>query len=406
MKMKKTYKVALVASVGMLGIGLAGTAFAFHDGGVAHCDGCHTMHNSNNGAINANGGTVGTGITSTLTKGSDASSTCLNCHQGTAGGYHVKSTNPEAADPTHANSGGDFYWLTTDVPKGRGTSLAANHGHNIVAADFGLVEDAVLTVAPSDGTVAFSASNLGCNSCHDPHGKKDNNINPLPIEASGSYGAVNPLPGEVVLGNFRLLGGVGYDGGLGGGLSFTAGDPVGVGKNGVDSNVGHTDYGSGMSEWCANCHSGFTAADTIVSHRHPAGNNADLGATIAASYNAYITTGNMGGDITTSFDHLVPFERGVFDAENDGTPDDPSLAYTSTAGADATSNVMCLSCHRAHASAFDNMGRWNLANTMLIEEEANAIAAGFTLQQLNGGDDMARFGEYQRSLCNKCHVQD
>jgi hypothetical protein len=67
---------------------------------------------------------------------------------------------------------------------------------------------------------------------------------------------------------------------------------------------------------------------------------------------------------------------------------------------------MCLTCHRAHASASDNMGRWNLANSMLIEEEANAIAAGFTLQQLNNGDDMARFGEYQRSLCNKCHVQD
>jgi hypothetical protein len=392
----------------MLGLCLSGNALAFHDGGVAHCDGCHTMHNSADGVQNAvkGAGAIGTGLTSTLTKGSDPSSTCLNCHNGSAGSYHVMSaTGP--VDGTHTNSGGDFYWLTVDVPKGRGTSLKDNHGHNIVAADYDLAADTVLDTGPSNGDVAYSASNLGCNSCHDPHGKKDNNSNPLPIEASGSYGAVNPLPGEVVLGNFRLLGGVGYDGGLGGGVSFSAGDPVGVGKNGVDSNIGHTDYGSGMSEWCVNCHSGFTAADTTTSHRHPAGNDAVIGASYAANYNAYVTTGDMTNlDDTTSFEHLVPFERGVFDLENDGTPDDPALAYTNTAGPTASSNVMCLTCHRAHASASDNMGRWNLANSMLIEEEANAIAAGFTLQQLNNGDDMARFGEYQRSLCNKCHVQD
>ncbi|MBU0679926.1 MAG: cytochrome C [Proteobacteria bacterium] len=400
--MKKTYKVALVASVGMLGVGLAGNAFAFHDGGVAHCDGCHTMHNSNNGAINANGGTVGTGITSTLTKGSDASSTCLNCHQGTAGGYHVKTTTGPV-DATHTNAGGDFYWLTTDVRiSTRSTSLAADHGHNVVAADFGLVEDTVLTVAPSDGTVAYSASNLGCNSCHDPHGKKDNNINPLPIGASGSYGNPITAPGQEIMGNFRLLGGVGYDGGLGGGLSFSAGDPVAVGKNGID----HTDYGSGMSEWCANCHSGFTAADTIATHRHPAGDNADLGAVIAANYNAYITTGDMGGDALTSFDNMVAFERGIFDAENDGVPDG-ALSVTTTAGPDAASNVMCLTCHRAHATSSPNMGRWNLGMTLLVEEEALAISDGFTSVQLNNGVDIStKYGEYQRSLCNKCHVQD
>jgi hypothetical protein len=404
MKMKKNYKVALVASVSMLAMGLAANAFAFHDGGVAHCDGCHTMHNSSNGAINANGGTVGTGITSTLTKGSDATSTCLNCHNGSPGSYHVMTSNG-----TNINSGGDFYWLTVDVPKGRGTSVGPNHGHNVIAADFGLVQDATLASGPSNGVVNYSADLLGCNSCHDPHGKKDNNANPLPIEASGSYGAANPLPGEVVLGNFRLLGGVGYDGGPGGGLSFTAGDPVGVAANGGDSNALHTDYGSGMSEWCANCHSGFTA-DGAGSHRHPAGNSA--GADIFASvYNTYKTTGDYTGSAATAFEHMVPFERSVYDTDNDGEANAlgtaaNQLAAANTNGMNNNSKVMCLTCHRAHASAFDNMGRWNFANTMLIEEEANAIAAGYTLTQLYGGDDMSRFGEYQRSLCNKCHRQD
>ena len=44
-------------------------ASAFHAGGVAHCDGCHTMHNSaDNPANNLDGNDH-------LLKGSDASST-------------------------------------------------------------------------------------------------------------------------------------------------------------------------------------------------------------------------------------------------------------------------------------------------------------------------------------------
>ena len=287
-----------------------------------------------------------------------------------------------------------------------------NHGHNIVANDYSLIADGTLLTGPSNGTVNFPADQLGCQSCHDPHGKKDNNTNPKPIEGSGSYGDANPDPGNVVLGNYRLLGGVGYNAGGVPGISFTAGDPVAVSPgNGLDNATAHVDYGSGMSEWCANCHSGFTTADTITNHRHPAGNDADLGSAIIGNYNAYVTTGDMSGTAATAFDHLVPFERGVVDSNNDGEPDavgtaPDQLGGDNQNGPDATSNVMCLTCHRAHASAFDNMGRWNFANTMLIEEEANAITAGFTLQQLNNGDDMSRYSEYQRSLCNKCHAQD
>jgi hypothetical protein len=36
----------VAALAGVLTLGLTGTAFAFHTGGVAHCDGCHSMHNS------------------------------------------------------------------------------------------------------------------------------------------------------------------------------------------------------------------------------------------------------------------------------------------------------------------------------------------------------------------------
>ena len=43
MKMKKTLALALAL------VFVASSALAFHDGGVARCSGCHTMHNSQDG---------------------------------------------------------------------------------------------------------------------------------------------------------------------------------------------------------------------------------------------------------------------------------------------------------------------------------------------------------------------
>ena len=36
----------LIAVAAIATFGFAPKAMAFHDGGVAYCDGCHTMHNS------------------------------------------------------------------------------------------------------------------------------------------------------------------------------------------------------------------------------------------------------------------------------------------------------------------------------------------------------------------------
>ena len=49
-------------------------AFAFHDGGVAECGGCHAMHTAKSPL--ALGGDYGY-----LLAGTDQSSTCLNCHE-------------------------------------------------------------------------------------------------------------------------------------------------------------------------------------------------------------------------------------------------------------------------------------------------------------------------------------
>ena len=111
----KATKLLIVVSAALLVLGLGGTALAFHEGGVAHCDGCHSMHNSADNPVEgtANG---------QLMKGSDASSTCLNCHAGagSGGSYHIFS-----ADATVLSPGGDFFWLTQDYSVNLGWTVKA-----------------------------------------------------------------------------------------------------------------------------------------------------------------------------------------------------------------------------------------------------------------------------------------
>jgi hypothetical protein len=352
-------------------------ALAFHGGGVAHCDGCHTMHNSpdNPAAGQPN---------SLLLKGSDASSTCLNCHNGN-GRYHINST-----DGSNVTQGGDFYWMRTDytvVVRGNPVVFAGDdHGHNVISNDYGLVQDGRNATAPG-GT--YSSQDLGCHSCHDPHGQVSGGTGngQAPISVSGSYGAPDPSDGSIH-GNFRLLGDTGY-------MGFSADAPVAR----SDSYRGNsTDYGSGMSEWCGNCHGEYLNDN----NKHPSGNAEKLGG-LADNYNSYIATGNFQGTASDAFDGLVPFERGVTDGS--------LLSANPTAGPDGNSNVMCLTCHRAHASANANAGRWDFEVEFLAEShalESPDIAPGAAVYYKNGTiiDPVSEYGAYQRSLCNKCHVQD
>ena len=396
--MKKIYLTIGVAAVALLSLGIFSPALAFHDGGVAHCDGCHTMHNSEGGVSIIDGGTVGV-AGDFLTKGSDPSSTCLNCHatSTSAGGYHIFDY---AGLGINQSPGGDFIWLTKEITwTGRGSPRHGyNDGHSIVAADFGLAADPDITTTAPGGT--FPAGSLACSSCHDPHGKVTSR--PGTVVGSGSYGAADPVPGTEILGNYRLLADTGYNPGNGP-VTFTSAAPVAATvPNGTpERNDAHTDYGSGMSEWCANCHTAFIST-TVASHVHPAGNADDLGGTIAGNYNLYVATGNLTGVAASSYLSLVPFER--------GTADRTTLDPTSTQGPTGSSNVMCLTCHRAHASAFPNIGRWDFSVGLLVESHPMTGDGGVTADDITasyyGRDIATDFGPGQRSLCNKCHIQD
>ena len=427
-----------------------GNAYAFHSGGVAECEGCHSMHNSFEGSTNVTGRTFAQGTGIYLLKANDQSGACLNCHNPadtTPSSYHISTNGIVAYDstsPVEMTPGGDFAWLKktmTFVVRGNTTTNdGARHGHNVIAADFGYVADDALTVAPG-GT--YPADKLACSSCHDPHGRyrrfTDNTYatTGLPIFNSGSYNnSANPSAAGAV-GAYRILGGKLYQPkSLSGSYAFTS-DPMDVvvastynrseastTATGTDINVTGIAYGKNVAEWCANCHTGMlqdSYTSGMAGLRHPAGNGAKLTAAIVTSYNAYVSSGIMtNATAGKAFSTLAPFATDT----NDRTVMKPQ-AVNGTGGASphaaATTgdNVTCLSCHRAHPTAFESAMRWNYAGNEFmtaadstnaaIYDTVNGKGTGYSAtQQQNAyyGRPASFFGPNARSYCNKCHAKD
>lgn len=208
---------------------------------------------------------------------------------------------------------------------------------------------------------------------------------------------------NVVALDYRLLGGTGYSGGSqASGLSFRQSVPVAVADplDWSETDSHHAAYGEGMSEWCGNCHAGFLDSST----KHPSGKDDKLTGEIASNYNSYVKTGDITGSGNTTYLALVPFEV--------GTGDISLLDTSSRAGPGPVggANVMCLTCHRAHASAFQDIGRWDFNVTYMADshprEGDGGVSGNDVLNSYYGRNMISQFGKYQRQLCNKCHMKD
>ena len=418
-----------------IALGLGSQAYAFHDGGVAECGGCHSMHAAE--------------ASEYLLVKSDASSTCLDCHEsvGDTGPtrYHISTPQAELSAstdiPVQRTPGGDFGWLRQDLFATATyyapiSNYGYTRGHNIIAADNGYIVDGENPTAPGG---SMPSAQLDCASCHDPHGQGriDSTgavVFPTigttfpPIVDSGSYGAI-PDAGEAV-GVYRLLGTSGY----------TAWDAVnfpGAPSAVVPSDYNRSEavnptrvaYGYGVANgyqswgrWCGTCHPDMHtdtpgAPGGVV---HPVDDT--LGGE-AANYNFYVKTGDLTGDQTNSFTSLVPISSPTTDiatlanlAANDGSrPMGPSGAY----------RLNCMTCHRAHAGGWKYILRWNgEAEFLTLGDPATPIYpgtdAGLGNQgQFNRGYTTAQmaaayydrpadleFAGHQRVLCNKCHLKD
>ncbi|WP_239031642.1 cytochrome c3 family protein [Geomonas diazotrophica] len=408
-------------------------ALAFHSGGAGECEGCHSMHGSKDGVVQIGGG-------ASLLKGSDASSTCLLCHQanGDSGPttYHVSTPDgeiPPGTSPKQLSPGGDFGWLKksftwyADMTSPMSQSSGERHGHNIVAQDFNYQPDITNITAPGG---SYPSQALSCISCHDPHGRYrrtlDGSVSTsgAPIKASGSF-LTSPEPDAAAsVGTYRLLAGSGYyTKALGAGQSFIYGPPAAlaplVANRSEDTTQTRIAYGAGISDWCRNCHTDKIHNGT-VSFQHPTSGVATgtssgvLGPDMVNYYDSYVKTGDLTGTAGTAYLSLVPFEIGT----NNYATLRTILSVTPTKGpdtADGTPAVMCLSCHRAHASGWDEAVRWNSKSTQ-IEYAGKYSQEGQLYQPYGQGRSEAEarqayyqipatfFASNQQPLCYKCHA--
>ena len=413
----KTIKLSLVImAAALLTIGLGGMAYAFHAGGVADCAGCHSMHSP--------------ASTAHLLVGSDPSSTCLTCHEhpGDTGpsSYHVSTAQANltvGTAPLQRGPGGDFAWLKkTYAFTNHGTATNEDgsiHGHNIIAQDNGYGSDAVNTVAPG-GT--FMASNLGCDSCHDPHGKgrRDSAGNysttGAPIIASGSTGTVPTAAGTAV-GLYRILAWPGYTGAPG--ANYTTW-PIAVSPSTYNQteavNMVRIAYGggggvNGWGKWCGACHAAIANMTGLAGHpSHPV--DQQITTAFATNYNTYVKSGDMSGTFSQAgtpgpYTSLVPYQEAnstitilASHARNNNTV---------LGGPSGTDEVTCYSCHRAHASGWPHALRWNNDTTFIVNNGAFPAENGRQSIETQGAyyDRPATvFASFQRSLCNKCHAKD
>jgi len=317
----------------------------FHQGGVASCGGCHVIHDSVDGSPLAPGRENGFQLMA-----QSPSDLCLSCHATNNGS--VLALNP--LFPSPEKGAGNFSFLLennlNDAVDGRIAPIPGfAAGHNLAAPGFGLNPDPRFVVAPG-GT--FRSEDLGCTSCHDPHGSS----------------------------SFRMLNGVGeIQGGI---ATFVAPAPraIGIGiKSDRERLDNHTAYLEGMSRWCGNCH-GRYHDEGFSEFEHPI--DEPLETEIVNRYNRYDGEDNPD-DGRRSLAYLpdVPFED--FSSTTDGR-----------SGPVSSSQIMCLSCHRAHATSAPGAGRWDF-NISLLSEDGVQSGSWPIPDPYNSPN--------QGSLCRKCH---
>lgn len=328
---------------------LSASGFAFHDGGVAHCSGCHITHNSEDGIPQVVGSADGGPMLLLFESEVDL---CLSCHASQAGAVMaVDPTNP----PPEKGAGNFGFLLEDNINDGPDGAInpipGSRAGHNVISPTWGITADPNNLSAPGG---SYSSANLTCTSCHDPHGNT----------------------------NYRMLWSSGQTNSSGFTFTQSAPEAIGLDLNGQESRTSHTAYRSGWSGWCSNCHGLFhnRPGDPFD---HPSSRG--VGANAASTYNQYDgPTSPTGGDPTLAYIPQVPFE-------------DPLMATNSTTGPSASDRFNCMTCHRAHATSAPAALRWD-PNVQFLSEDG--VISGSYPQPDPYNDPT------QRALCVKCHYPE
>jgi len=142
-----------------------------------------------------------------------------------------------------------------------------------------------------------------------------------------------------------------------------------------------------------------------------------LGTDVSANYNAYKKSGDLTGTSANSFTSLVPFIENTGDITTLKAHAKNNDTYLN--GPSSSDRVACLSCHRAHASGFPEMLRFNMEGEFMVYNslwpgtDSTPTVPQFARGRLSAETQAAyydrpvtQFASYQRVLCNKCHAKD
>ena len=295
------------------------------------CSNCHTMHGSQTPAPPQ---WTGRGWTPGATHAALLVATCVGCHSNTGAGTILSDNTPVVLNigtpPTAPLAGGNFYYITSD------DAVEHAKGHNVAGID---AKDVTLGLTPPGGSIL--GSQLTCSGSYGCHGHNGRQSEDTPVAdetqavKGAHHGDDSVIDGSTVAKSYRFLLGI-------------------TGKE--DSNwelepsTAHNEYKGDttfsthntISYLCGECHGNFHS-DAGVGNaspwlRHPT----DIFLPQTGEYATY--------NPTTTYNNLVPVAYTDFN--------NPSRA---------TAVIMCLSCHRAHASPFFKMMRWDYKSDNLSE---------------------------------------
>jgi len=342
-------KIILAAFIGLVSVGLIyGVAYAAVTG---ECVNCHTMHNSQGGEGMELVATE-TGPFEALTRGS-----CLGCH-GQGGGVSITTDNiPQVyhTETTDDLAEGNFYYVVTGPTDAK--------GHNVE----GLVdEDSTLHSTPPGFDTDYDpaatdfnpASRLTCAGQQGCHGNRDEASQFAAIsgahhgdDACLKFGTIDEASqGASVATSYRFL------------YKVKGGEHDEWQRAGIASETEHNEYKGEtfadrttqswstvdtISELCAECHGNFHMSTGIGTAspwlRHPT----DAVLPNSGEYASY------NPDYANVYSVEAPVARTSIPT---ASPDN-----TVTPGTDI---VMCLSCHRAHASNYNDILRWDYSGML------------------------------------------
>ncbi len=420
------------------GGGVRTAQYHSYDGLV--CADCHTMHNSEDGASVSLGGT--TGPNHELLYRENWTDMCLSCHiqrQNTSATAALPVTDSgwiapivmtlDGVDPAGISMpAGDFYYSNFDPAKGHNPAYSPGEVGGTATSVF-MAADSILGDAPPGQTGGGSLNGDNEWSCHTCHG--------MHSRFSGSYTAWRQVSrstnGIIHTGNVT---GFGVENATGNKTQNPAYEPIksnsrgdlgvtgllyvttrkdGKPNEGADLYADYSDtnknvYRGGFSSFCSTCHGDFHGGDgeaeaTANANTNPDGNGrwtrhptnilmADKTTTGpgsrkygTGSYTAVITNTQANNPNPAGYDYRYP----LIQADNDFSL---TVTGTGTTITDATidsSRVSCLTCHKAHASQFDNMTRWDTTGHAFL-----------ALNELDM-EGVASDGDNPAYGCGKCH---